>query len=153
MTNEQATRAVLLEALKHVQQNPQEAIAAGTGICGAVKRYLSGRLHEIDGRVEFSPQQHAMLELVRPDTGLTSTLAIAFRTWPEYSGNWMYPIRAAQRGQLVSHAYAYTFNTCRNPKNGWSPDHPYGAARLRLLQHLIDWYEGRAGEQQDQEES
>ena len=52
-------------------------------------------------------------------------------SWPEFSGYPSYPVPHPERGAIEG------FNS--SPINDfWNPDHPYGAARLRLLDFLIE---------------
>lgn len=60
-------------------------------------------------------------------------LEVAFQTWPEFSGYLGFPVPSTTPGMSARSAYMIAEDT-----DMWNADHPYGAARLRLLQHLID---------------
>lgn len=157
-------------ALRRLQEDPSEVKREGVGICAGLRHELEGLQLDFEtyGPPETGAQQ--VIDDLLKDS-LCTALQPAFLDWPEHSGNDLYPIpvvegiRSKLTAQLmegissglgvvvVDEMDAYKAFTIERPDLGWSPDHPYGAARLRLLQHLIDWYEGRAGEQQDQEES
>lgn len=66
---------------------------------------------------------------------LEAKLAALFLKWPEFSGNEKYPVPHPGRSGTgyASMAYMEFYRTDR-----WDPDHPYGAARLRLLDWLIE---------------
>ena len=62
--------------------------------------------------------------------------------WPEYSGDCNYPVPDPCAGDAssddqpyltASRLYGTTVST-----DMWNPDHPYGAARLRLLSWMIE---------------
>lgn len=55
-----------------------------------------------------------------------------FMQWPEFSGDIEFPVPSKQEGMDAEDAYMKTEN-----KDMWNPAHPYGAARLRLLDFLI----------------
>lgn len=59
-----------------------------------------------------------------------------YRAWSEFSGSSEYPV--PHKELEPSSAYLRT-----GPGNMWNPDHPYGAARLRLLSHCVDWFKER----------
>lgn len=54
-----------------------------------------------------------------------------FTEWPEYSGDEMYPVPHHDYDPEDGYKIA-------DPEEMWSPDNPYGAARRRLLDFLID---------------
>lgn len=58
----------------------------------------------------------------------------AYQTWPEYSGEAAFPV------QHPDFAYPWE-GYLENRGSMWSGE--YGAARLRLLQHLINWFKER----------
>lgn len=59
-----------------------------------------------------------------------------FRAWGEFSGHVIYPISANRAYECSpSHAFDST-----SEENMWDKNHPYGAARLRLLDHCIEWF-------------
>lgn len=60
-----------------------------------------------------------------------------FHSWEEFSGVNDYPVPSMDDDVTPSHAF---FNTMEGM---WSGDNPYGAARLRLLDHCINWYKER----------
>lgn len=57
-----------------------------------------------------------------------------FTDWDEFSGDREYPVPGYGTHNAMS-AYNLTDDT-----NMWNPDHEYGAARLRLLDHCIKWF-------------
>lgn len=57
-------------------------------------------------------------------------LRVQFSKWPEFSGDRVFPIPGYD-----DPAQAYVR---ANEHEMWSPEHPYGAARRRLLDFLID---------------
>lgn len=66
---------------------------------------------------------------------LEAKLAALFLKWPEYSGNEKYPVPSplglgTGKASLAYSSYHYLLR--------WDPSHPYGAARLRLLDWLIE---------------
>jgi len=72
------------------------------------------------------------------DTGICNSTHIPytrlmkiFQQWPEYSGREAFPVPAPD-GSDPGDYYITSDNTVM-----WNPDHPYGAARLRLLDFLI----------------
>lgn len=83
-------------------------------------------------------QEHGPNEL---DMGICSNANTShwvtdiFEEWPEYSGHPKFPVSSPE---FSDPRQAY-FNT--PDEDFWSPDHPYGAARLRLLDFLIDTLE------------
>ena len=151
-------------ALRRLQEDPREVERMAVGICAGLRHELEGLQLDFEtyGPPETGAQQ--VIDDLLTDS-LCSELQPAFLDWPEYSGNDLYPIpvvegiRSKLTAQLmegvsrgvvvVDEMDAYKAFTIERPDLGWSPDHPYGAARLRLLQHLIDWYEARAGEQEE----
>lgn len=56
------------------------------------------------------------------------------RDWVEFSGNSMYPI-PGYHGKTPGTAFNVT-----SDQNMWNPKHVYGASRLRLLDHCIEWF-------------
>lgn len=62
---------------------------------------------------------------------------LCFAAWPESTGNPDYPI-SCEGYPTPSGA----FNLIA-AKDFWNPEHPYGAARLRLLDHCIEWFKAR----------
>ena len=60
-----------------------------------------------------------------------------FESWREYSGDIIFPV-PGYHGHSPSNAYDRTYGG-----DMWNPDHPYGAARLRLLDHCIKWFKDR----------
>lgn len=64
----------------------------------------------------------------------------AFREWPEWSGCPHYPVPHpffTEGGERTAAEYASAAYGGANKHAMWSPDHPYGAARRRLLDFLI----------------
>lgn len=83
------------------------------GICAN----LPTNLIDMDSQVDWSKRRHK-----------------CFEAWPEYSGDRIYPVPGTgmfQPGAMYDRTSA---------ENMWHPDKPYGAARLRLLDHCIDWF-------------
>lgn len=58
-------------------------------------------------------------------------LLAAFREWPEFSGRESYPVPSPESGPSAAFGAATRYEM-------WSHDHPYGAARQRLLAFLIE---------------
>ena len=52
--------------------------------------------------------------------------------WDEFSGDYVYPVPGLDGACPVT-----TYEDASGDEM-WSPDHPYGAARLRLLEYLIE---------------
>lgn len=65
--------------------------------------------------------------------GLKEALYCAFKAWPEFSGDKVYPVPGPgdTRPDVAYH-------TC---KDKFNPETEYGAARLRLLDFLIQYFE------------
>lgn len=59
-----------------------------------------------------------------------------FKDWSEFSGNISYPIDGFERSPIS--AYIDT-----SESDMWNPEHNYGAARLRLLDHCIEWFKSK----------
>jgi hypothetical protein len=66
-------------------------------------------------------------------------LSDLFAEWPEFSGSLKYPV-PAYCSEYDDAADA--FNTAGAEM--WDPDHPYGAARLRLLAFCIETLQAQA---------
>lgn len=102
----------LLEALLKVRALAMEDFLAlpspQAGICTNVMM-LRKFVDEADDRLDFTS-----------------------REWPEYSGNFIYPVPSWSERYTPKDAYRQA-----NPTAKWSAAHPYGAARLRLLDFLI----------------
>lgn len=60
-----------------------------------------------------------------------------FGDWSEFTGDLFYPVPAPP-GLTPSFAFNET-----SDENMWNPNHLYGAARLRLLDHCINWFKER----------
>ena len=61
---------------------------------------------------------------------------LCFAEWVDYSDDYAYPIP----GHMQTPQDAFN-NT--PTEDMWNPEHPYGAARLRLLDHCINWFKER----------
>ena len=60
-----------------------------------------------------------------------------FKAWTEFSGNVFYPV-SSECGGTPQEAFLRMSDAIM-----WNPEHPYGAARLRLLDHCINWFKER----------
>ena len=83
------------------------------GICDAVR--TMAKAHELDTSKVLDEVCHL------------------FTQWPEFSGDSLYPI--ADPASSRNPCMAYLGN---DECDMWNPNHPYGAARLRLLDFLIE---------------
>lgn len=63
---------------------------------------------------------------------LTERVGELMRDWPEYSGDHAFPVPSPDPVMSASEAYG----KFRNTENMWSPNHPYGAARLRMIEWI-----------------
>lgn len=103
------------------------------GICSNLKWRL-----ESDG-LPFDVAAHVRNEMMKHA-----------REWPEFSGNDNYPVPAIFPEGLFRKEYQSEigYSHCDGfGKDRWNPEHPYGAARIRLLQFLIDVATEKAKEQ------
>lgn len=127
---------IALQALKIIQHDTSKAVlrSVGVGLCGAMNIVLTDmQAHET------GPRRRAVDTMLCVGGGWV--LREAFRTWPRFSGDLTYPIPGVSMTQDVFSAYSMFTLACT--ELGWSPDHPYGAMRLDLLQHCIDWFAAR----------
>lgn len=53
------------------------------------------------------------------------------KQWPEFSGCVVYPVKHPYTTSGLGYLYG-------KPSEMWNPEHPYGAARLRLLNWCIE---------------
>lgn len=60
-----------------------------------------------------------------------------FEAWPEHSGDSDYPVPSC------SELHPRSIYIRCDGDDFWNPEHPYGAARLRLLDHCIEWFKSR----------
>lgn len=56
-----------------------------------------------------------------------------FRSWPEFSGNLFYPVPS--RSHVI-----IAYDVAETRKSLWNLQTEYGAARYRLLEHMIEVY-------------
>ena len=61
-----------------------------------------------------------------------------FREWPESTGSVCFPVPAKRLASVADSKQAKWGYITASAEQMWSPDHPYGAARLRLLDYLIE---------------
>lgn len=88
---------------------------AGFGICSKVK--------------DFLPEEDKYAGPLIEDI-----LADGFFSWEKFSGNEVYPIPDPENECPIQ---AFNITT---REDMWNPEHPYGALRLELLDHLIQFY-------------
>lgn len=63
---------------------------------------------------------------------------VCMESWAEFSGNAIYPVPSCEKGIGPGEKFD------ESPDDEmWNPDHPYGAARLRLLDHCIEWFKSK----------
>lgn len=89
--------------------------------------------HEILHKLRYLLRHLAVARYgICSETGIPSEwLTDKFRQWPEFSGCPVHPVPSCC-DVLNEEAY-YTLRAHR-----WNPDHPYGQARIRLLDFLIE---------------
>ena len=85
---------------------------------------------------EFEDSVYGICHLIirfedRTDVDVYYWLSAQFRKWPEFSGNLEYPVRGYDD---LSPGLAFSSSYWQM----WHPSHPYGAARRRLLDFLIE---------------
>lgn len=71
------------------------------------------------------------------DTGIPvwkGNFVECFKDWPESTGWSDYPVPS------MCHRSPGDMFDFTSDDNMWNPKHPYGAARLRLLDHCINWF-------------
>lgn len=100
-------REKILARLIEIRDFPETIVSPNLGICCSVCRYLDLSYGELN---------------------------VAIESWPEFSGTIDYPIKDFNEERNDPHS-AYT--EMKRLARGWDKNHPYGAARLRLLDHLI----------------
>lgn len=68
-----------------------------------------------------------------------------FRLWPEYSGNFAYPVpcKAGLRKYRSNDGLGYSMATSRM----WSTKHQYGRARLRLCRFIAEHWGDEEGDE------
>lgn len=64
-------------------------------------------------------------------------LVEGFKAWPEFSGSDAYPV-PSESWRTPADAYDRA-----GEDQMWNPDHEYGAARLRLVDWLVNYFEGK----------
>lgn len=108
-----------LEALKWVERKYVGAMEMD-GICAALQKWRLETL-TVERRNAVAAIERKMFE------------------WPEFSGEEIYPVPGFDdEGDAVDACEAFA-ETATSDK--WNEDHPYGAARIRLLRWLISEFE------------
>lgn len=68
----------------------------------------------------------------------TKAFKNCFEAWPKYSGDSSYPVPSSVSGDSAG----WAFNSTKADRM-WNPEDPYGALRLELLDHCIEWFKSR----------
>lgn len=116
---------LLLRCLLQLQQSVMLGEELGVGICREVIEIISRFAEESC----VSPRRLCLM--LDYTTDVRDAL---FRSWPEFSGSTAYPVRhpysVVEQHLFASYAY-HDFDK-------WDASQPYGQARRRLLQYMID---------------
>lgn len=84
-----------------------------TGICGNIYRHMSVEASRVWRDHKWN----------------------CFSDWDEYSGFLAFPVPVPDNRCSPGYAFETT-----PVDDMWNPEHPYGNARLRLLDHCINWF-------------
>lgn len=101
----------LLKVLKLIRANPP--VGSVAGICEAINTHVNK--YTRNGMDQFRD---------------------VYIQWPLYSGSMVYPVPSPSPAYTASDMYLIS-----TPHMMWSPDHPYGALRLELLDWCIKFLE------------
>lgn len=104
----------LLKVLKHIRANPP--VDSVSGICEAINAHVN--------------------KYTRNGMDLSNEFRGVYIQWPLYSGCMVYPVPSPSPAYTASDMYLSS-----TPHMMWSPDHPYGALRLELLDWCINFLE------------
>ena len=114
--NEEAVDRVLLTALRAIPQDHDSVY----GICDWLSTYCLSQY-----------SRHSSLDWYEELACRFSELA---KEWPEFSGDDAYPVPCPPWNDITPR-YAFHVHSDRN--HMWNRDHPYGAARWRLVEWMI----------------
>ena len=108
---------ILLEALKAINVE----VIEDSGICGRVEDYLCDTYN---------------MDYDRAKSLIEHQLHPIFASWPEFSGHPHFPVPSPDEDMNE-----HDFYMAASDHEMWSADHPYGAARRRLLEYCINQLE------------
>lgn len=117
-------KKLLLEMLKTIKANGPKVLSSG--ICGNYWNVVTAYTGELR---KFSCQASDVMR------GM-------FHRWPEYSGDYAFPIRTDK-----SRSANTQFDRSGSVKTMWSTRYPYGRARWRLLNWMIQQLEAEIGQE------
>lgn len=128
--DETERRAFMHQLLVEVRDANKERAPAGMGICAWLTMLLRAHIDRTAYLISRRHFDHDLRGLVRK--------------WPEHSGSTTYPVPCPQELVVVSFSHISpewvarrAFNNI-SPEYFWDKGHPYGAARCRLLEFLIE---------------
>lgn len=94
---------------------------------------LHSRLLDLRLKGPSSPGHGICINIKPHQKSDVAILIGLFPNWPLYSGDKVHPIRSHDPSRSASEAYHQSSDL-----QMWHPAHPYGAARLALLDWLIE---------------
>lgn len=118
MTLKESTRIQLLARLKNLKE----------GMIPLPRRGICQVLYGIDEEEEA-----------------TDEMSAAFRQWPGFSGSCLYPLPGGMEAYMGAAYPGGAAGDSKLPTEAWDASKPYGQARYRLLDFLIDHFSKRQG--------